>query len=120
MVCNASCQDPLCQIFQSQHNQDWFAILNFFTNVKDGFYVDVGANHFQIISNTWFLDHCMGTTPLLLVPLICVLDTPLLVPLVWAQLYPVPALQPSIIHYRGREMRITMLGELTNDFCTDV
>eukprot|EP01006_Ploeotia_vitrea_P027761 TRINITY_DN60531_c0_g1_i1.p1 TRINITY_DN60531_c0_g1~~TRINITY_DN60531_c0_g1_i1.p1 ORF type:complete len:722 (+),score=49.05 TRINITY_DN60531_c0_g1_i1:24-2168(+) len=62
-----------CMTFYSQHNQDWFVLLNYFNHfTKPGFYMDVGANHAQVISNTWFLDKCLGWKG------ICVEPNPLL------------------------------------------
>lgn len=48
----------------SQYNQDWFIFVNFlYTMTKQGrkgFYVESGANDPIRVSNTAFLDHCLG------------------------------------------------------------
>ena len=51
--------------FQSQYGQDWFVLMNFFwrggpTRARDPVYLDLGANHYKILSNTWFMDQCLG------------------------------------------------------------
>lgn len=54
-----------------QWNQDWFAFVNFWNtpfygytdapnNIRPGFFLDVGANAHKHLSNTWFLDQCLG------------------------------------------------------------
>lgn len=63
------CQNVLYQNaskkqYGSQFDQDWFLISNFFRqkimNSERGFYVDSGANDAEKISNTLFLDRCLG------------------------------------------------------------
>eukprot|EP01012_Entosiphon_sulcatum_P026519 TRINITY_DN31995_c0_g1_i1.p1 TRINITY_DN31995_c0_g1~~TRINITY_DN31995_c0_g1_i1.p1 ORF type:complete len:651 (+),score=85.72 TRINITY_DN31995_c0_g1_i1:37-1989(+) len=44
----------------SQHWQDWFAYKNYFKDLKQGTYLDVGANHYETISNTYYFDRCLG------------------------------------------------------------
>uniref|UniRef100_A0A7S1NEU1 Methyltransferase FkbM domain-containing protein n=1 Tax=Eutreptiella gymnastica TaxID=73025 RepID=A0A7S1NEU1_9EUGL len=51
--------------FQSQYGQDWFVLTNFFWRNAAGpprplTYVDIGANHYKLLSNTWFMDRCLG------------------------------------------------------------
>eukprot|EP00906_Rhabdomonas_costata_P012715 RCo018296 len=49
------------QRFSSQYSQDWFLLVNYFLALPGpGFYLDVGANEPKRLSNTWFLDTCMG------------------------------------------------------------
>ena len=52
------------QASESQWGQDFFVYVNFFNTselrVGGGFYVDVGANMPYVLSNTWFLDMCLG------------------------------------------------------------
>jgi hypothetical protein len=48
----------------SQYNQDWFLFVNFFYQMalqnRTGVYVESGANDPLRVSNTAFLDHCLG------------------------------------------------------------
>jgi hypothetical protein len=50
--------------FTSQFSQDAILYYNFWAgrlaNGDKGFYVDLGANDPKLISNTWFLDKCLG------------------------------------------------------------
>jgi FkbM family methyltransferase len=46
--------------FTSQYSQDWFLFVNFFHHLDHGFYLDIGANDPKELSNTWFLDVCLG------------------------------------------------------------
>eukprot|EP01012_Entosiphon_sulcatum_P045221 TRINITY_DN6024_c0_g1_i1.p2 TRINITY_DN6024_c0_g1~~TRINITY_DN6024_c0_g1_i1.p2 ORF type:complete len:376 (+),score=68.84 TRINITY_DN6024_c0_g1_i1:25-1128(+) len=46
--------------FSSQYAQDWFIVMNYFHHLPKGFYLDVGANQPRELSNTWFLDVCLG------------------------------------------------------------
>ena len=54
-----------------QWQQDWFAFVNFWNspfykhtraphNLHPGFFLDIGANAHKWLSNTWFLDMCLG------------------------------------------------------------
>lgn len=44
----------------SQFDQDAFLYQNFFAGKKDGFFLDIGANHPLIYSNSLFFDQCLG------------------------------------------------------------
>ena len=46
--------------FTSQYGQDWFIFVNYFHHLDKGFYLDIGANAHRELSNTWFLDECLG------------------------------------------------------------
>jgi len=54
---------PLQQKFGSAHNsehaEEWI-IRDFFNDRRGGFFVDVGANHYQHYSNTYYLDAVLG------------------------------------------------------------
>lgn len=56
----------------SQYNQDWFMFINFFhameTRGQKGFYVESGANDWIRVSNTVFLDVCLGWEGLCIEP----------------------------------------------------
>lgn len=44
----------------SQAFQDWILYQNYFHNLHNGFYLDIGTNHPIQISNTAFFDICLG------------------------------------------------------------
>ena len=44
----------------SQAYQDWFMFHQFFYGKQDGIYVEIGANHPFLLSNSAFFDICMG------------------------------------------------------------
>jgi FkbM family methyltransferase len=46
--------------FVSQTFQDAYLYVNMFYQKSDGFYLDVGANHYKAWSNTYFFDKCLG------------------------------------------------------------
>jgi len=50
--------------FTSQYGQDSILYYNFWAGLLakgfQGFYVDLGSNQPKVISNTWFLDKCLG------------------------------------------------------------
>ena len=56
----------------SQYNQDWFAFVNFFYQMTiqghKGLYVESGANDPWRVSNTAFLDYCLGWKGLCIEP----------------------------------------------------
>ena len=43
----------------SEHGEEWI-IRDFFSDQRDGVFVDVGANHHQRFSNTYFLETTLG------------------------------------------------------------
>eukprot|EP00667_Euglena_gracilis_P013123 EG_transcript_13507 len=51
---------PANNSFTSQYSQDWFLFVNYFHHLPKGFYLDIGANEPKSLSNTWFLDVCLG------------------------------------------------------------
>eukprot|EP00668_Euglena_longa_P014468 GGOE01018458.1.p1 GENE.GGOE01018458.1~~GGOE01018458.1.p1 ORF type:complete len:415 (+),score=76.59 GGOE01018458.1:34-1278(+) len=51
---------PANNSFTSQYSQDWFLFVNYFHHLEKGFYLDIGANEPKSLSNTWFLDVCLG------------------------------------------------------------
>ena len=44
---------------KSQVGQDAFLFWNFFANSISGTYIDIGSNHYEILSNTWVFDNCL-------------------------------------------------------------
>ena len=56
----------------SQYNQDWFAFINFFYQMtkqgRKGLYIESGANDPWRVSNTAFLDYCLGWKGLCIEP----------------------------------------------------
>jgi len=44
---------------QSEHFEEWI-IRDYFNDKRDGFFVDVGANHYRRFSNTYFLETVLG------------------------------------------------------------
>lgn len=46
--------------FKSQAGQDKFVYECFFTNKKDGFFLDIGAHDGTSFSNTYFFEKCLG------------------------------------------------------------
>lgn len=56
----------------SQYNQDWFLFVNFFYQMtqhnQTGFYIESGANSAWRVSNTAFLDYCLGWKGLCIEP----------------------------------------------------
>ena len=45
----------------SQHSQDWFLYSSMIRNMENkGFYVDLAANDYKWLSNTYFLDKCLS------------------------------------------------------------
>ena len=57
----------------SQYNQDWFIFVNFLYTMtmqgRKGFYVESGANDHIRVSNTAFLDYCLGWKGICIEPL---------------------------------------------------
>jgi FkbM family methyltransferase len=43
----------------SEHGEEW-VVRDFFGDKRGGFFVDVGANHYQTFSNTYYLDVVLG------------------------------------------------------------
>jgi FkbM family methyltransferase len=52
----------------SQYEEEWI-LKDFFGDKRDGVFVDVGANHFQQNSNTYYLEVVMGWSGLAIEPL---------------------------------------------------
>src|SRR6266566_8947514 len=52
----------------SEHEEEWI-IRDFFQDQKNGFFVDVGANHYRIYSNTYYLETVLGWSGLAIEPL---------------------------------------------------
>mmetsp|Transcript_25069 Transcript_25069/g.65373 ORF Transcript_25069/g.65373 Transcript_25069/m.65373 type:complete len:346 (-) Transcript_25069:58-1095(-) len=46
--------------YTSQYKQDKVILSKFFKNKKGGTYLDIAANHYKSISNTYFMDRCLG------------------------------------------------------------
>ena len=46
--------------FYSQHKQDEYVFNTFFTNKRDGFFVDIGAYDGVVLSNTYFFEKELG------------------------------------------------------------
>jgi FkbM family methyltransferase len=44
---------------QTEHEEEWL-IRDFFGDRRGGFFVDVGANHHQLLSKTWYLETKLG------------------------------------------------------------
>lgn len=53
---------------QSENEEEWF-IRDFFNDRRDGFFVDVGANHPKRFSKTWYLEKELGWSGLAVEPL---------------------------------------------------
>ena len=51
----------------SQFEEEW-ALRDFFGNKRDGVFVDVGANHYQKYSNTYYLETAMGWSGIAIEP----------------------------------------------------
>jgi FkbM family methyltransferase len=52
----------------SYHTEEWI-IRDFFQDRKDGFFVDLGANHYQITSNTYYLEKNLNWSGIAVEPL---------------------------------------------------
>ena len=52
----------------SQYEEEW-VLRDFFQNKRDGVFVDVGANHYQQNSNTFYLETVMGWSGIAVEPL---------------------------------------------------
>src|SRR5688572_25719732 len=52
----------------SEHEEEWL-IRDFFQDKKKGYFVDVGANHFQHFSNTYYLEVNLGWSGIAVEPL---------------------------------------------------
>lgn len=52
----------------SQHVEEWL-IRDFFGDKRDGVFVDVGANHHERFSNTWYLEKELGWSGIAVEPL---------------------------------------------------
>jgi len=65
--------DPLRERYgpgkNSQHGEEWI-IRDFFQNRRGGFFLDVGANHYQAHSNTYFLEVELGWEGIAVEPLV--------------------------------------------------
>lgn len=44
---------------QTEHEEEWM-IRDFFQDRRNGFFVDIGANHYKQLSKTWYLDTQLG------------------------------------------------------------
>lgn len=44
---------------QTEHEEEWM-IRDFFQDKRNGFFVDIGANHYKALSKTWYLDTQLG------------------------------------------------------------
>ncbi len=53
----------------SQHGEEWI-VRDFFQQRRNGFFVDVGANHYQAHSNTYFLEVELGWEGIAVEPLV--------------------------------------------------
>ncbi|HUF46527.1 MAG TPA: FkbM family methyltransferase [Vicinamibacterales bacterium] len=53
----------------SQHGEEWI-IRDFFGDRRGGFFLDVGANHYQRFSNTYFLETALGWEGIAVEPLV--------------------------------------------------
>lgn len=62
------CYDAWLAKGNSQGQQDWFVLMNFLGHIKDGVYLDIGGNEAKYLSNTWFLDYCLGWKGVVLEP----------------------------------------------------
>jgi FkbM family methyltransferase len=51
----------------SEHHEEW-VIRDFFQDKRDGFFVDVGANHYQHYNNTYYLDVTLGWSGIAIEP----------------------------------------------------
>lgn len=51
----------------SEHGEEW-VIRDYFKDQRDGVFVDVGANHYQRFSNTYYLEHALGWSGLAIEP----------------------------------------------------
>ena len=51
----------------SEHEEEWF-IRDYFQDRRDGVFVDVGANHYQGFSNTYYLESVLGWTGIAIDP----------------------------------------------------
>src|SRR5215210_5755636 len=51
----------------SENEEEWI-IKDFFAGRRDGFFLDVGASHYRINSNTYFLEHDWGWSGLAVEP----------------------------------------------------
>jgi FkbM family methyltransferase len=51
----------------SEHEEEW-VIRDFFGDRRDGFFVDVGANHYKRFSNTYYLDTVLGWSGIAIEP----------------------------------------------------
>ena len=52
----------------SEHGEEWI-IRDFFQDRRDGFFLDVGANHYRDFSNTYFLEQNLGWKGIAVEPL---------------------------------------------------
>jgi FkbM family methyltransferase len=51
----------------SEHEEEWL-IRDFFGDRRGGFFVDVGANHYKLFSNTYYLDAVLGWSGIAIEP----------------------------------------------------
>jgi len=51
----------------SEHGEEWI-VRDHFNDKRDGFFVDVGAHHYQIASNTYFLEKELGWSGIAIEP----------------------------------------------------
>jgi hypothetical protein len=60
IVVNDTQPRPLSGKVGSQNHQEFFLYRNFFMGKTDGIYLDLGANHPEALSNTFFFEKCLG------------------------------------------------------------
>lgn len=53
----------------SQYGEEWI-IRDFFNDRRGGFFVDIGANHYKLLSNTYYLEKILGWSGLAIEPLL--------------------------------------------------
>ena len=53
----------------SEHFEEWI-IRDFFQDKRGGFFLDVGANHYRIYSNTYYLERSLGWSGIAVEPLL--------------------------------------------------
>jgi FkbM family methyltransferase len=53
---------------KNSYSEEEWCIRDFFKDKRDGFFVDVGANDYKFISNTYYLDHVLNWSGLAIEP----------------------------------------------------
>jgi FkbM family methyltransferase len=74
-VPNAQTVNPEYQLYKDKYGpsrnsygpEEWIA-RDFFQDQRDGVFVDVGANHYKITSNTYYLEHELGWSGIAIEP----------------------------------------------------